>query len=68
MEALHSYKVWGLDSCYKFENAIKVDAQTMPQALDAASETLGYVDYADLMQTLGLDSEKGDGLNIIQTR
>jgi hypothetical protein len=49
----------------KKDEAINIIAEDGNKALDLAAEHFGYVDYADMAQGRGWDSEEGDGLNIV---
>jgi hypothetical protein len=58
----HTYKIWSDE--LNFETIVTQESENMNIALDTASNAIGYIDYADLMQQKNWNSENGDGLNI----
>ena len=45
---------------------LTITAENMNIALDIAASELGFIDYQDLMQERGWDSEEDEGLDIVE--
>lgn len=60
-----TYEIW---KDGEKSNSVEVEAADMNSALDIAAVEFGFVDYADMSQAEGWDSENGDGLNINEVR